>query len=917
MALGYSARNRGMAGVMGMLNLMRRKAPILPLSHLVLGLSLLASVSVTSITYGAPDPAWSVQSEQADCYGPAEQGSAGCDDYANDIYETIDYVNPPSEYAATSDIQYVRGGFDADYFYVEYEFMGDYDPDASPTHEIVIEIEVDPTAESHRGDYYVGVYQKVEFNSANWVDAYLDGGYEIYRDSNNDVGGASPLTSDYGGAQGDGYETSVTQGTDDVWCRVVSGNFQLAVNKGAIGNPTNIHVRAWSRQSAGLSRDSLYFHDQNDTSDVLQIDNACGLGTYEWLGIGEVVTVSGTVYHDINANGVFDPGELGIGRGWVKLISGGYAFAVTEPDPDSGIYSFPSVSNGSYFLILDDNDLLSDTTPTEPAYWLFWNPAGGSLNVTVAGSDVSAQDLGLVFDYDPSTDCLCGYDNGRYTERTITVDGDMSDWGPVVTDMDNNACDGASTDDLDYPVQSTGRNLIHAAACYDDTYFSMYTRRVGSSKNTQTFVYYADTNNDGFMEYGETAIVAQWKGNKGTVTLGLYGYDDLGTGPHALLDENGYSDGYSMPGNLFLIQTLPDESGMGATEGDGAGVEMEWSILWSDMGLSAGSAMRWHISSTNANPGSAGLGAQIDDNLGGCGGACAGSNQFGDVEPGPKSITPGSFSYLFHQIKNTGNGVDAFDLESTNTGDFGVVSYAYHIDLGVVGVYEDGTDTLLTDTSGSGVRDTGDMGSGDTIHVIIVVELPPPPLSGTVYVTTTATSNFMPGCGGTTEPASGYITDILTFIPPDIAVVKTVDVVADPVNGTTNPKAIPGASLDYLIQAANTGEGVVDSNTVAIGDSIPQDAKLYVGDLGVAGSGPIEFVDGPTPSGLAYAFISLDSVIDDVTFFDSLGEYVPSPDGDGYDSAVVAIEVNPKGQFDAAGGGSNPSFSVRFRIRVK
>ena len=69
--------------------------------------------------------------------------------------------------------------------------------------------------------------------------------------------------------------------------------------------------------------------------------------------------------------------------------------------------------------------------------------------------------------------------------------------------------------------------------------------------------------------------------------------------------------------------------------------------------------MRWHISSTNANPGSAGLGAQIDDNLGGCGGACAGSNQFGDVEPEPVSVTPGTFTYLFHQIMNTGNGVDA------------------------------------------------------------------------------------------------------------------------------------------------------------------------------------------------------------------------------------------------------------------
>jgi len=344
---------------------------------------------------------------------------------------------------------------------------------------------------------------------------------------------------------------------------------------------------------------------------------------------------------------------------------------------------------------------------------------------------------------------------------------------------------------------------------------------------------------------------------------------------------------------------------------------MEWAILWSDLGLAPQSAMRWHISSTNANPGSSGLGAQIDDNLGGCGGACAGSNQFGDVEPEPVSVTAGSSSYLFHQIRNTGNGSDAFDLESTDTGDFGIVSYAFYMDLGVVGVYEDGIDTLLTDTTGSGVRDTGNMGSGTTRRIIVAVELPPPPISGTVYVTTTSTSNFLPGCGGTTAPASGYITDILTFILPDIAMVKSVDVFADPVNGTTNPKAIPGASMDYLIQLVNTAEGVVDSHTVAIGDTIPQDAKLYIGDLGVPGSGPVEFLDGTTPSGLTYTFISLDSVADDVIFFDSLGEYVPSPDGDGCDAAVVRIEVNPKGQFDAATEGNNPSFTLRFRVRVE
>ena len=76
----------------------------------------------------------------------------------------------------------------------------------------------------------------------------------------------------------------------------------------------------------------------------------------------------------------------------------------------------------------------------------------------------------------------------------------MSDWGAVLLDRDNNSCDSTDNTDRDYPVQSTGRNLLRTAATYDANYFAMWTQRVGSSNNTQNFIYYADTNNDGVMQ---------------------------------------------------------------------------------------------------------------------------------------------------------------------------------------------------------------------------------------------------------------------------------------------------------------------------------------------------------------------------------------------------------------------------------
>jgi len=154
-------------------------------------------------------------------------------------------------------------------------------------------------------------------------------------------------------------------------------------------------------------------------------------------------------------------------------------------------------------------------------------------------------------------------------------------------------------------------------------------------------------------------------------------------------------------------------------------------------------------------------------------------------------------------------------------------------------------------------------------------------------------------------------------VEPNIVFTKSVDVYSDPLNGTTNPRAIPGAEIDYTTTATNTGAGATDNNTVVFTDSIPAGTQLFVGDLGLPGSGPVEFINGTTASGLSYTFVGLGSPADDLVFFDSTGPYVPTPDGNGCDAAVLAIRVDLKGQFDPAAGGNTPSFTLRFRTRVE
>ncbi|BDB11143.1 hypothetical protein TthTMY_08820 [Thermus thermophilus] len=107
-------------------------------------------------------------------------------------------------------------------------------------------------------------------------------------------------------------------------------------------------------------------------------------------------TLAGQVYHDLEPNGLKSPGESWSDGAtvWVKLLQGGSVVAQVQVDPGSGVFSFTGVAPGSYTLFLDDNNNLSDTTPTPPSGWLFVNPPSGSLSLNVS-QNLSGLDFGL------------------------------------------------------------------------------------------------------------------------------------------------------------------------------------------------------------------------------------------------------------------------------------------------------------------------------------------------------------------------------------------------------------------------------------------------------------------------------------------------------------------------------------------
>ena len=148
---------------------------------------------------------------------------------------------------------------------------------------------------------------------------------------------------------------------------------------------------------------------------------------------------------------------------------------------------------------------------------------------------------------------------------------------------------------------------------------------------------------------------------------------------------------------------------------------------------------------------------------------------------------------------------------------------------------------------------------------------------------------------------------------PILEVTKVATLLSDPVNGSNNPKAIPGAILEYTINVSNIGIGSTDANSVEITDPLPANTALYVA---AAGGDPIVFVDGTPASGLTFNYGT------DVEYTDLPGGvgpylYSPTPGPQGFDPLVTGYRITPTGPINGSGLAGDPNFSIVFQIRIE
>ena len=167
--------------------------------------------------------------------------------------------------------------------------------------------------------------------------------------------------------------------------------------------------------------------------------------------------------------------------------------------------------------------------------------------------------------------------------------------------------------------------------------------------------------------------------------------------------------------------------------------------------------------------------------------------------------------------------------------------------------------------------------------------------------------------GGTVTPRMGdviscTITNTRRAGNATLTLVKTSNVMSDPVNGTTNPFAIPGAIVRYSILVTNTGPTAVDSNSVLLIDALP--AQMRVGSAAAPA-----FTQGSPTSGLTF------NTTNDIRYSNAATapttfagcSYTPVS---AYDPAVKFVCFNPKGTM-AGSSGTPPSFTVSLQAQMQ
>jgi len=476
---------------------------------------------------------------------------------------------------------------------------------------------------------------------------------------------------------------------------------------------------------------------------------------------------------------------------------------------------------------------------------------------------------------------LCGllavlpHAQAAYIQRTITIDGDMSDWttSPDITNNTNpyqystDAADNAGDPDS-ANITSSARDLKKFSFTWDATYLYFYVETWADTNNVH-WLFYIDTNADDIMGATDRVLDVVWQSN-GTTNSTVYYYSPSNPAGDTLT-----GDGTNMPGTVgsTIITYLPSVGGAVSKQ------QMETRVAWADLVATGNPTnLKFHISSALGTN----LPSQVQDNMNGP----AGGQLF------PKDL----------QISKSAS-VSSIRGQQNFTYTVSVYNAAI-VDMTSV-VIHDALPSQVTYVSSS-----ADSGSYSDVTGDWTVGTVPPNTTYTLTITVTAgvlpvstnvdnTAALTASTPADEDNSNDSATATITILPiPQLTVVKYA----------SSPTVNPGGVVTYTLDITNTGGD--DGYSVVIDDHLSPFVALKINK---SGGTPFLLTDSPSnPSGLTMGTMSYSS--DNGTTYTH-----PLTDrGDGYDNDVTNFKIQMNGTINkkvspATGG----NFTIQYDVIVK
>lgn len=253
-----------------------------------------------------------------------------------------------------------------------------------------------------------------------------------------------------------------------------------------------------------------------------------------------------------------------------------------------------------------------------------------------------------------------------------------------------------------------------------------------------------------------------------------------------------------------------------------------------------------------------------------------------EVSGGNTPVTPGQTDQVTSfLVTNTGNSAQGFQLTPTNltggalfgnTDNTDVTNLRVFVDGNGNGTYDPGVDTATA-------IDT--LAADANVTVFILADIPATATNGQFSNVQLEARAAVPGTGGATlatetagadtpgavdtvfgdagRDATEVAADQYAISSAALTVTKTSAVVQDPFNGTTDPKAIPGAFVEYSVVIANTGAQAATG--IQINDPLPANTAFRTGAYN-AGASDVSITVGANPATFCVAEAGADTNAD-------------------------------------------------------